>query len=169
MGDSYRKSAQKLTQQLVSASTAKDSGVDPAEMHAARRSRLERAKGLYDQVVERYRNQPPTQDPDKLYHKLSYFYRADCEYELGNYLAAITLYDAAAFRFQDDASALPAYVQIVNAYCQLGKPAEAKAANERAKWLLRRMPPDAFANGTFSMPKEYWEQWLKWSNEAGMW
>jgi hypothetical protein len=46
---------------------------------------------------------------------------------------------------------------------------EARTANERAKWLLRRIPPDAFNDGSFSMPKSYWEQWLKWTNDAGMW
>jgi hypothetical protein len=35
--------------------------------------------------------------------------------------------------------------------------------------VLRRIPPEAFSNGSFSMPKEYWEQWLKWANESGMW
>ncbi len=52
---------------------------------------------------------------------------------------------------------------------RLGKPDEAKAANERAKWLLRKMPQEAFTDGTFAMPKAYWEQWLKWTGESGMW
>jgi hypothetical protein len=25
------------------------------------------------------------------------------------------------------------------------------------------MPAEAFDNGAFTMPKEYWDQWLKWS------
>ncbi|MGC4034153.1 MAG: hypothetical protein QM754_20935 [Tepidisphaeraceae bacterium] len=104
-----------------------------------------------------------------MYEKLAHFYRADCLYDLGEYEKAIPLYDNAAFRYQDDPSALAAYVQIVNAWCRLGKPEQAKAANERAKWVLRRIPPEAFTDGTFSMPKEYWEQWLKFANESGMW
>jgi hypothetical protein len=59
-------------------------------------------------------------------------------------------------------------VQIVNSYCALGKMSEAKAANERAKRLLSRMPAEAFEDGRFSMPKEYWDHWLKWANEGGM-
>jgi hypothetical protein len=51
----------------------------------------------------------------------------------------------------------------------MGKMDEAKTANERAKWLLRRMPPEAFNDGSFSMPKAYWEQWLKWTSQSGMW
>ena len=81
----------------------------------------------------------------------------------------LRLYGEAAFKYQDDPSALAAYVQIVNAYCALGKIEEAKTANERAKWLLRRMPSDSFAEGGFNMPKAYWEQWLKWTSQAGMW
>ena len=85
------------------------------------------------------------------------------------YSDAVKLYDAAAFRYQEDPSALAAYVQIVNAYCAMGKFDEARTANERAKWLLRRMPPDSFNDGTFSMPKAYWEQWLQWTSTSGMW
>src|SRR5436190_17501270 len=112
---------------------------------------------------------PPAGETDKLYCKLSHFYRADCIFDLGKYEDSIKLYDAAAFRYQDDPSALAAYVQIVNANCALGKMDEAKAANERAKWLLHKMPPEAFNTGGFAMPKEYWEKWLKWSGETGMW
>jgi hypothetical protein len=48
---------------------------------------------------------------------------------------------------------------------------EAKAANERAKWMLRRMPEDVFKNGdnAYGMSKKYWEEWLAWSSRAGMW
>jgi tetratricopeptide (TPR) repeat protein len=169
IGDSYRKSAQQLQQKLAIASADKNPGFDPAEMESARRERLTKAKGHYDRVVELYRDNLPARDTEKLYYKLAHFYRADCLYDLGQYEAAITLYDNAAFRFQEDPSSLAAYVQIVNAWCRLGKIEQAKAANERAKWLLRRIPPEAFTDGTFSMPKEYWEQWLKWANESGMW
>ncbi|MBC7784049.1 MAG: tetratricopeptide repeat protein [Burkholderiales bacterium] len=169
MADSYRKSAQQLQEKMTAANTAKDTTIDPLEMETARRDRLKKAKDLYDRVVDLYQSAPPTRDLDKLYYKLSHFYRADCLYDVGSYEAAITLYDNAAFRFQDDPSSLAAYVQIVNAWCRLGKPEAAKTANERAKWLLKRIPPEAFADGSFSMPKEYWEQWLKFSNDAGMW
>ena len=144
-------------------------GVDVAEATEARKDRLNQAKGLYDRVVELYKTHAPATDIDRLYLKLSHFYRADCMYDLGQYAEAIQLYDTAAFRYQEDPSALAAYVQIVNSYCALGKIDEAKTANERAKWLLARIPAESFKDGTFSMPKEYWEQWLKWTSQAGMW
>lgn len=172
MADSYRKSAGllDLSPQLANASAdQKGVAIDLAEAAAARRDRLAKAKAMYDRVVDLYRDSPPKTELDKLYNKLSHFYRADCVFDSGNYEEAIRLYDAAAFRYQDDPSSLAAYVQIVNAYYALGKPDEAKAANERAKWLLKRMPADVFTNGTFAMPKDYWENQLKWSSEAGIW
>jgi tetratricopeptide (TPR) repeat protein len=143
--------------------------MDPMEVAAAKRDRLARARALFDRTIEIYQRNPPYTEVDKLYCKLAHFYRADCVFDLGGYEESIKLYDMAAFRYQDDPSALAAYVQIVNAYCALGKTAEAKTANERAKWLLRRMPPDAFKGGGFTMPKEYWDKWLQWTASAGLW
>ncbi len=79
------------------------------------------------------------------------------------------LYDAAALRYQDDPSALAAYVQIVNAYAALGRPDEARAANERAKWLLQRMPPESFKEARLTMPQKSWDDWVTWSKAAGLW
>jgi len=172
--DSYRKSALAIDPAAHAAKNATASAddspaFDPAEALAARNARLVRARALYERITELWRGTTPTRELEKLHLKLSHFYRADCLYDLGDYAAAISLYDAAAVRYQDDPAALTAFVQIVNAYCAMGKLEQAKAANERAKWLLRRMPPDAFQDGAFSMPKEYWERQLKWISEAGMW
>jgi len=172
MADSYRKSAALVDMKMLASTSQATAGapvIDMAEATAAKKQRLEKARSLFDRCIEVYAAKAPTTDTDKLYQKLSHFYRADCMYDLGNYNDAIKQYDAAAFRYQDDPSALAAYVQIVNAYCALGKLEEAKTANERAKWLLRRMPADSFQNGAFAMPKAYWEQWLKWTSAAGMW
>jgi tetratricopeptide (TPR) repeat protein len=138
------------------------------ERENARRDRLTRAKKLYDRVIDRYRATPPAENLDRLYLKLSHFYRADCLYDLRDYAGAIALYEFAATRYQDDASSLAAHVQIVNAYCALQRFDEARAANERAKWLLRKMPAEAFEPGKSGMSKESWEQWLKWTTTAGV-
>lgn len=171
MADSYRKSASLLVKMASNnpADGAATAAANLAEAAAAKKDRLSKAKGLFDRVLEVYRLTPPQADLDKLYLKLGTFYRADCLFDLGNYEEAIKLYDAATLRYQDDPSSLAAYVQIVNAYCALGKIDEARTANERAKWLLRRMPSEAFTDGSFSMPKEYWEQWLKWTSDSGIW
>jgi tetratricopeptide (TPR) repeat protein len=174
--DSYRKSAALLDPRTnaigvsaVATTRPAVAVIDQAEAAAARRDRLELARAAYDGVVSHYRDVPAKTDLDRLYNKLAHFYRADCLYDSGRYEEAIRQYDAAAFRYQDDPSSLAAYVQIVNAYYALGKPDEARAANERAKVMLRQMPPEAFSNDTFAMPKEYWENQLRWATGAGMW
>jgi len=172
MADSYRKSASLLDVKLASAQeTSKGNAAssDVAEVISAKHDRLVKAGALYDQTINLYNESAPTTDMDKLYLKLAYFYRADCMYDLGNYEDSIKLYDAAAFSYQNDPSSVAAYVQIVNAYFALGKPEEAKAANNRAKWMLKHMPPEAFQNDSFAMPKKYWDQWLQWTSDAGMW
>ena len=172
MADSYRKSAAILDQKIADARTGTATtkpAVDLAEASRARIDRLKRAGDLYAQVIDYFRRINSSKDLDRLYLKLSHFYRADCMFDLGNFDEAIKLYGDAAFRYQDDASTLAAYVQIVNANVALGKTEEAKAANERAKWLLRRMPGEAFSDSSFGGTKAHWEQWLKWSGDSGMW
>jgi tetratricopeptide (TPR) repeat protein len=140
-----------------------------AAAEQAVKDRLNKAGELYARVIDRFKQTKPETDNDKLYLKLSHFYRADCLYDLGDYRGAIKLYDEAALRYQDDPSVLAAYVQIINSWMKLGRPDEARTANERAKWLLRKMPAGAFEQtGGLDMNKQYWEQWLKWSNDAGV-
>jgi tetratricopeptide (TPR) repeat protein len=175
MADSYRKSGSALDVRLAAADANADGTpgggavANLTEAEQEKRDRLTKARQLYDQTVEHYRAHPPTSDGDRLYLKLAHFYRADCMYDLGEYAECIRLYDAAAFRYQDDPSALAALVQIVNANCALGRLEEAKTANERAKYLLKRIPDEAFNDGSFTMPKTYYQQWLKWTSQAGLW
>jgi tetratricopeptide (TPR) repeat protein len=183
MADSYRKSAGLLkdikeARAATASASAAPTTADPAaaaslasqaEAAAAKHDRLAKARELYDRAIEQFRLNPPERDLDKLYQKLAHFYRADCLYDNGNYEEAIRCYDAAALRYQDDPSALAAYIQIVNAYSALGKADEAKTANERAKWLLRKMPPDDFKQVQSSMPRQYWDDWLKWTGGVGQW
>jgi tetratricopeptide (TPR) repeat protein len=160
----YRQSAAALL-----AAKSADAKGNQAEILTTRNQRLTSAKRNYEKLIEMFRDKEPRGDLDRLYLRLAYFYKADCLYALREYDGAIAAYDAAAMRYKDDASALAAYVQIVNAYCEQKKFEQARRANERAMTLLSRMPQDAFANNTFSMPKEYWQQWLKWTNNAGLW
>jgi tetratricopeptide (TPR) repeat protein len=194
MADSYRKSAALLEDQsgempikasvLVagagvlrvpatgpSATPTTRPALEVAEARRERGLRLAKARDAYARVIEQYKGIEASSELDRLYLKLAHFYQADCVYDLGDFPEAIRLYGEAAFKYQEDPSALAAYVQIVNANVALGRLEEAKAANERAKWMLRRMPAEAFSDsgGTFGMPQAYWEQWLRWSGEAGIW
>lgn len=170
MADSYRKSAALLalatarpTTQPTDPAAAALEEAARAERNAARIDRLGKARRFYDGSLDHYKITPPKGELDQLYFKLAHFYRADCVYDVGQYEDAIKLYDNAAMRFQDDPSALTAYVQIVNAYAALGRPGEARTATERARWLLQRMPPAAFKEAQRSMPQAAWENWVKWT------
>lgn len=177
MGDSYRKSAGVLEGRIAEATTsaATRPALDVAEAKREREKRLLGAREQYDKVIGLWKHAELKRDLDRLYLKLAHFYRADCVYDLGEYVEAIKLYGEAAFRYQDDPSALAAYVQIVNSNVALGRLDEAKAANERAKWMLRRMPAEAFSDGSAArrvvggLAPGQWEQWLKWSGESGVW
>ena len=160
--DSYRKSAARL----AADPSATTRPADAAEVAAVRRGRLDEAKAGYDAVVTRYGAVPPKAEVDRVYDRLAHFYRADCLYDTGRYAEAIRQYDAAAFRYADDPASLAAYVQIVNAYYALGKPDEARAANERAKVLLNGIPAESFSS---SMPKAYWENQFRFTSGSGMW
>lgn len=183
MADSYRKSANLLaaTNAATTQPTTRPAtgpAVEPAlattpqqqqairqHREAARQDRLTRARRLYDGALDHYRVAAPKSELDQLYFKLAHFYRADCVYDVGNFEEAIRLYDTAALRFQDDPSALTAYVQIVNAYAALGKPDDARTAAERARWLLQRMPAASFKEAQRSMPQAAWENWVKWTKQ----
>jgi len=167
MADSYRKSAANIDARLAAAKRGSGTA-DAIDSTNERKKRLGQARQLYENVTEFYRAYPPGSELDKLYKKLAYFYRADCLYDLGSYADAIHQYDAAATQYQDDPSSLAAHVQIVNSWCALGNREEAKKANDRLMWLIKRMPSDAFPDGSFSMPKEYWQQWQKWTSQSGI-
>jgi tetratricopeptide (TPR) repeat protein len=170
MADSYRKSALELDAAIrkAKADPKATPATDVGEMSRQRADRLGRARQLYFEVISLWRDASLRTDLERLYLKLAYFYRADCAYDVADYHEAVKLYGEAAFRYQDDPSALAAYIQIVNSNVALGQYEEAKAANERAKWMLRRMPKEAFTRGSdaLAMPQAYWEQWLKWSGEV---
>jgi tetratricopeptide (TPR) repeat protein len=125
MADGYRKSGALLDARVASADPGAGaaSAATQAEAAAQKQERLTKAQALYDQVIAGFADgQPAPVDPlDKLYLKLSHFYRADCAYDLGRYDDAIRLYQTAASRYQDDSSAMSAHVQIVNAYCSSGR------------------------------------------------
>jgi TolA-binding protein len=184
MADSYRKSAGLLKQSLqapatqplggqtasaTTAPTPAELAAQGAEAAAARIDRLQKSRGLFDHCIDLYQQSAPTTPTDQLYQKLAWFYRGDCAFDLGSYDQAINLYTAATLRYQDDPDSLAGYVQVVNAYIALGKPQEARAANERAKWMLRNMPPQAFDPQKSSLSKQYWDQWLQQTGDSGLW
>jgi tetratricopeptide (TPR) repeat protein len=172
MADSYRKSAGLLsagkTQAASEPSDPMALAAAKAEAATARHERLAKARELFGRVIDVFHAQAPAGDLEKLYLKLAYFYRADCAFDLHEYEEALKLYDGATLRYPDDPCSVAAYVQIVNAYMALGRPGDARTANERAKWLLRRIPPQAFDEAKSTMSKQDWDKWLRETDNSGM-
>jgi len=171
LADSYRKSAAE-----VAAALKKDPQMSGHEqMDSARQDRLHRAIGLFSQVINTL-DAPVAAgaDPaaeaevaaartgvDDDYLRFSYLYRADCYFDLGDYPKAIKLYDQTAARFGQTLTAMEAYLQVVNAYLALKEPEQAAAAAERARWVLKRIPDDAFGKGPLAFSRRYYEDILK--------
>ncbi len=168
LGDAYRKSVDqidlKLTQPLAPS--------ERASFEAERATRLAKAQDCFDSVIRVYEagDTSKLSKLHKLYLRNSYFYRADCAYDLGRYegpLGAIALYDKAVQRYEKDPAVLIALVQIVNSYCELGQYDKARTANERAKWHLDRIPDEAFNDPSLPMDRDHWRRWLDWTGELG--
>jgi len=58
-----------------------------------------------------------------------------------------------------------ALIQIVNAYCELGRIREARVANDRARWQLNRIPDEEFDDPSLPMDRHRWQDWLRWASE----
>ncbi|MEX0776186.1 MAG: tetratricopeptide repeat protein [Phycisphaeraceae bacterium] len=146
------------------------------ELEQERNRRLDQAQVLYSQVISELESRRPESLTriEKLYWRNSYFYRADCAYDLGRHGApgrfeqAIALYDMAARRFDDQPASLIALVQMVNAYCELNRIQEARAVNQRARQQLKRLPADAFSDPDLPMSREHWESWLRFTSEHNL-
>jgi tetratricopeptide (TPR) repeat protein len=134
------------------------------------RGRLEEAARLYEQVIEAYEGlgAGAGSATDQLYLELSYLYRADCHFDLGQYEQAIPCYELAAYRYQDRPAALSAYVQIIQCYQRLGQWERARTALERVRWLLRRMPAEPFGDAPTGMGREQWQEVLAWVEKSGL-
>ncbi|MFW5652640.1 MAG: tetratricopeptide repeat protein [Planctomycetota bacterium] len=94
--------------------------------------------------------------------KLSQLWRADCVFAMGRYAEARALYEDVAATYPDDAVAMMARMQIVNAYAASGEFEEARTAHHRALAILRDMPEEVFENEVFD--RETWEHWLEWTD-----
>lgn len=166
LADAYRLSVTTISQTLEQAMPQSKT----VTLRAERARRLEQAQVLFSQVIsEMEAMDASVRSPiEKLYLRNAFFYRADCAYDLGRYEQAISLYDLAAKRWETHPASLVALVQIVNAYCELGRTQEAKVANDRARWQLKRIPDDAFDDPTLPMTREHWQDWLRWTSELNL-
>ena len=148
LAESYRSSSND-----IAAAIQKDPALAGRDiLETARADRLAQAAvifsrviGLLDPQADAATSASITLSPlEAAYVRRSYMNRAQCYFDRGDYAAAIKLYDEAATRFSEEPLAVRACVQIVNAYLALKEPTQAEAAAKRGRWILKRIPDDAF-------------------------
>jgi tetratricopeptide (TPR) repeat protein len=134
-----------------------------ARLSEDRQNRHRSAMKMYQQVIDAVNARPARMltDLDKLLRRNAMFYLGDCALELGDQPLAIKLYDAAAQAYASDPASLVARVQIVRAYVEQGRWAEAMTANERAKRQLAALPEGAMEDPNLPMQRRHGEKWLE--------
>jgi tetratricopeptide (TPR) repeat protein len=155
LADAYRRSAHAMLEVA--------SGDGDAGEAAEGRRRLRIAAELFAELIRDADAMPePADHARSVYTRLALFYRGDCLFELNEpdtLQAALKTYRNAAARYAGEPSALTAHVQIANIHLQQGDIVEAARALEKAHWLLRTIPEEAFARADAGTHEE-WERFL---------
>lgn len=159
LADSHRLEAGKIARTLEGALPQ----VVENQLKAERIEHLTTAMAEYAAVRTLLESVEPVRmtELEKTFLRNAYFSIGDCAFDLGDYGRAVAAYDAAALRYVDDPSSLVAMVQIVNAYVAQGQPAQARAANERARRQLARFPDEVWNRADLPMERKHWERWLE--------
>lgn len=159
LGDSYRRSALSIRERLASSALPDDERTALSEQA---REQLSLARGLFDEVVHRLSVVEAARltPVERMYLRNSYFYRADCAFEMGDLSRAIHDYVEARDRYSGDPASLVAMIQIVHAHMRLGQVEEARTANDRARRFYKSLPSSAWDDPSLPLRREDWERWL---------
>ncbi len=172
LADAYRQSVEKIDEQLKQTMPR----ARRASLQNERERRLKQGAIYYGRAIDGQGEQPGFESyetnmlaaAEQIYHRNAYFYQADCHYKNGEFERAIQLYDRAFKRWEYHPAALIALVQIVNAYCELGKPQDAIAANRKAMWALKRFPEESWNDPSLPMDRKQFQEYLRWVNELDL-
>lgn len=166
LADSLRLSADGLVEQAQQARTE----TERIAMLDKRTERLEDALMYYHMVItELEKWHSDTLTPlEKQYFRNAHFYMADCAFERGDFVTAITFYLNAVKRYRDDPVALVGWVQIMNARAELGQYEAARSAHARAIELFNQIPEGAFNRADSLMTRERWDDWLQWMTQLDL-
>lgn len=162
LAHAYRLSAQSIKDELA----MERPEAERIQLTQTRMTHLDAASTHYATAIEGYEAIPPYKRSAEIIQNLKFasFWRADCAFDQGAYQEAIRLYSGVADRYSEDATAIVALIQIVNAYAALNDIPAARTAQNRAWRLLRDLPPSAFESGPLPLNRDAWERVLK-SNE----
>ncbi|MAE66733.1 MAG: hypothetical protein CMJ18_20895 [Phycisphaeraceae bacterium] len=166
LADSYQRSVAGIDAKLEEVLPQSQQRV----LQRERTQRLQEAGSLYNRVIDRLEKRPAEllTEVELTHLRNSYFYRGDCAFQLRQWDEAITLYDLAAKRWEGQPASLVALVQIVNAHAEQGNFEQARLANERARFHLKRIPDEAFDDESLPMNRDHWRDWLRWSSELDL-
>lgn len=156
LANAHRRSAEALRAEA-------DDTIAGQAARAKSRERLQHAAELYGKLLDELENVRNPDDTLKLFTRLALFYRGDCLFELNDpesLQVALATYRNAAARYEGEPAALTAHVQIANIHMRLGDLTEAARALERARWLLRAVPPEAF-DDRHGANRDDWDRFLK--------
>ncbi len=136
------------------------------QLNQTRDEHLAEAARHYAAAIAGYESIEPYKRSPEVSQNLKFaaFWRADCAFDQGSYHEAIRLYSGVADRYSEDATAIVALIQIVNAYAALDDLPAARTAQNRAWRLLRDLPAAAFESSPLPLDRDAWERVLR-SNE----
>ncbi|MBI5863236.1 MAG: tetratricopeptide repeat protein [Planctomycetes bacterium] len=159
LADAYRRSAHTLRE-------SPPAGAPADAVRAESDQRFRRAAELFQEFAP---DEPESAGEDaeqeteqQTLRRLALLNRAECLYELNQpdtLDAALAVYRQAAAVYQGRRTALVAQVQIVNILLRQGKLTEAARAIEQARWLLKSVPDEEFAE-TVGEQRSSWEQYF---------
>ena len=171
VGESYRKSGLALDKTLSDLAQEPGGAGNQQKMTDRRKEHLSNARSYFERAIAFYEKLPEKDftELDRLYRRHCWVYLADSMYDLGQYAEATRAYEQTALHYQLTPTALISLVQIANCQLKLGNPVQARSANERGLWQLKKMSDDALAAGSVSMSRQEWTDWFTWTNTAGLW
>ena len=171
VGDAYHKSGRALDENLAQLAQDPAASVSHEKIAALRNDYLAYAYEYFNRAISFYSNLPAGRlSPlEQMYLRHSWLYRAECLFDLQRYSQAALAYEETVLRYQLTPTALAAFVQVVNCQLELDRPDEARSANQRALWQLRKIPDQTLARDPQSLTRQQWQQWFQWTQESGLW
>lgn len=159
LAHAYRLSAKSIKDELA----MERPEAERIRLSQTRMAHLDAARANYDDAIAGYETILPHKRSPQVQQNLKFaiFWRADCAFDQGAYQEAIRLYSGVADQYSEDATAIVALIQIVNAYAALNDIPAARTAQNRAWRLLRDLPNSAFDNGPLPLNRDAWERILK--------
>ena len=171
IADSYRRTGLELDLDLAALAADPTAMVTREKTFMKRQNYLDQAQRYFQKAIDLYESLPAhsRSDIENMYLRECWLYSADCLFDLHRYNEAVSVYEAAALRYQLSPVALTALMQIVNCYIKLGSFDDARSANQRALWQLGKISDETVAAGASSFSRQQWSDWFNWIEASGLW